>query len=497
MTTQSFYSMGMVLSVLLFAASSCGDEVSPMMETPATEASQVYTLSMDIAKPQFEDEGTTRLSGTSWERGDKIYFCFSGTTSGEAVYGDGEWTFTIKSGNNLSAGMSGSCRAYYFMGQIDDNTNWPQVDLTSEQTALFQNVEGGTYSVGSGNRIAIDVHLQPAVWRLRFKGLSGTQVNLESDGIDYYSALNISTGIATKDSHSVNLTVGSDGATPFVYGVFNTSGDIALQLVTQEDKAAYNRTLSSSKLSNGKSGYFKLPTSTALYGWTKLQKEQTGPDFNGHDYVDLGLKDDQGRTIYWATCNIGAEKSDEYGLCFAWGETKGYTSDTNDGRSFDWANYKWMKFGCSSWEHITKYTFADEQTSTDWYFNGKFIGDYKTVLEPEDDAAHVNWGGDWRMPTQEEQYQLLTKCTWIWDSTKKGYTVKGPNDNSLFLPATGFGYYSSLSDAGSVGYYWSSSLFTGHSGYAHNLFFGSSYVFWGQFDRYWGQFVRAVCTSSE
>lgn len=169
-------------------------------------------------------------------------------------------------------------------------------------------------------------------------------------------------------------------------------------------------------------------------------KDENGIAANGHEYVDLGLTDEAGRTIYWATCNVGADKPEDAGLYFAWGETVGYTSDTNDGRKFDWANYKWMKPGCSSFKNITKYTFADGQTSADWYSNGEFIGDNKKVLDLEDDAAHVNWGGDWRMPTRAEQDQLCTKCTWTWDSTKKGYTVKGPNGNSIFLPAILYTY---------------------------------------------------------
>lgn len=223
----------------------------------------------------------------------------------------------------------------------------------------------------------------------------------------------------------------------------------------------------------------------------------TSSQFNGHAYVDLGLKDAQGRTVYWATCNVGADKPEDAGLYFAWGETVGYTSDTSDGRRFDWANYKWMKSGCSSWGNITKYTFADNQTSADWYSNGKFIGDNKTVLDPEDDAAHVNWGGDWRMPTYDELNQLKTKCTWTWDSTKKGYTVKGPNGNSIFLPAAGYRIDSYLSRGGSYGYYWSSSLDTSDSDGAYCLYFSSGYVDWRNSYRYLGQSVRAVCVSSE
>lgn len=216
---------------------------------------------------------------------------------------------------------------------------------------------------------------------------------------------------------------------------------------------------------------------------------------NGHEYVDLGLKDSKGRTIYWATCNVGASKPEDPGLYFAWGETKGYTGNTNDGRKFDWANYKWMKKGCSDWKNITKYTRADDQTDGDWYSEGKFVGDNKTTLSPSDDAAHVNWGGDWRMPTKAEQDQLCTECKWTWDSLKKGYKVKGPNGHSIFLPAAGCCYAPGLTDAGSDGYFWSSSLDTVCSDYAYYLGFSSGSVGWHIGYRCSGSSVRAVCVS--
>lgn len=230
---------------------------------------------------------------------------------------------------------------------------------------------------------------------------------------------------------------------------------------------------------------------------SRLNDLENGVRSNGHEYVDLGLTDEQGRTIYWATCNVGADKPEDAGLYFAWGETVGYTSDTSDGRSFDWANYTWMKSDYSSWSNITKYTFADNQTSADWYLNGEFVGDSQKTLLPEDDAAHVNWGGDWRMPTNEEQDQLRTKCTWTWDSVKKGYTVKGTNGNSIFLPAAGRRLDLDLDGVGSYSYLWSSSLNMSGSFDASFLYLDSGSVDLDYRRRYFGLSVRAVCISTE
>ena len=211
--------------------------------------------------------------------------------------------------------------------------------------------------------------------------------------------------------------------------------------------------------------------------------EPTGYE-NGYGYVDLGLPSG----TKWATYNVGAGSPEEYGDYFAWGEIepKDY---------YYWDSYKWMTEGMSSWTGVNKYTIEDWQTDAVWYNEyGEFVGDGKTTLDLEDDAANANWGGDWRMPTKEEQDELHNNCTWTWSVKNgiKGYTVTGPNGNSIFLPAAGYRYDSDLSGAGCYGHYWSSSLSTYYSGLAYDVYFGSDIVDWGSYGRYDGQSVRAV-----
>lgn len=213
----------------------------------------------------------------------------------------------------------------------------------------------------------------------------------------------------------------------------------------------------------------------------------------GHEYVDLGLPSG----LLWATCNVGADSPEENGDYFAWGETEGYNSGKTN---FWWSTYKWMQEGYSDMKHITKYTIDDGQKSGIWYdSNGNFIGDNKRVLELVDDAAHVNWGGSWRMPTYEELDELGTKCTWKWTTQNgvNGLKVTGPNGNSIFLPAAGNRHYSSLDDAGSWGDYWSSALNASVSDGACSLSFHSDGVGLGNFGRYFGFPVRPVRFFSE
>ena len=109
------------------------------------------------------------------------------------------------------------------------------------------------------------------------------------------------------------------------------------------------------------------------------------------------------------------------------------------------------------------------------------------------DAATVNWGSDWRIPIKAEQDELRTECDWEWTTKNgvNGYEVTGPNGNSIFLPTAGYRSGTSLSSAGSYGYYWSAtSGINSSEGYI--LRFGSSYYDWSNGDRRNGRTIRPV-----
>ncbi len=220
-------------------------------------------------------------------------------------------------------------------------------------------------------------------------------------------------------------------------------------------------------------------------------EDEGGDDpYNGHEYVDLGVVVD-GKPVYWATTNIGAELPADYGLYFAWGETLGYNEDTSDNHLFDWTSYSSDLCG-GAYNKMKKYCTDSDYGNVD----------NKTVLDPEDDAAHVNWQGAWRMPTKEEQDALREQCTWTWTTMTNtegesinGYKVSNKADSSkfIFLPTTGFRYESGLFDT-SHGIYWSSSLHSNNSSYAYGLFFTTGgYVDWCGTDRFYGHSIRPVC----
>ena len=186
--------------------------------------------------------------------------------------------------------------------------------------------------------------------------------------------------------------------------------------------------------------------------------------------VDLGLPSG----TKWANMNIGASAPEECGGYYAWGETE----EKND---YSWSTYKWCN---GRYNRQTKYCTSSSYGTVD----------NKTVLDPEDDVAHVKWGGTWRMPTKAEQDELRNNCTWTWTTQNgvKGYKVTGPNGNSIFLPAAGYCDGTYLSHSGSIGSYWSSSLYSVHSDYAFQLGVNSVLAQYNDYIRCRGRSVRPV-----
>ena len=213
-------------------------------------------------------------------------------------------------------------------------------------------------------------------------------------------------------------------------------------------------------------------TSNATNGTktVNLSGKGVGGSSSTAEYVDLGL------SVKWATCNLGATKPEEYGNYYAWGETEPKSE-------YNWSTYKWG----NGYYDLTKYC-----TQANLGRDG--FTDNKTVLDLEDDAAHVALGGSWRMPTTAEQNELRERCTWEWTSINgvNGQKVTGPNGNSIFLPAAGYRAETSLYLAGSTGYCWSSSLGTYYPSDAYYLIFHSGARVLYNGGRYVGLSIRPV-----
>ena len=196
--------------------------------------------------------------------------------------------------------------------------------------------------------------------------------------------------------------------------------------------------------------------------------------YNGHDYVDLGLPSG----LLWATCNVGADTPEGYGDYFAWGETQ--PKDVYKQSTYQY----YYNFDGIGGFHVNKYN----------------AGDCLDTLLPEDDAATVNWGAGWRMPTKTEWQELYdnTTVTWTQQNSVYGRLFTASNGNSLFLPAAGYySYGSNLKQAGRIGDYWSSSRTEGNNTGA--IVFGFNSVIYGTDldERPDGHSVRGVLSSRQ
>ena len=204
-------------------------------------------------------------------------------------------------------------------------------------------------------------------------------------------------------------------------------------------------------------------------------------------FVDLGL------SVKWSTRNLGASLSSDYGDYFAWGETEpyyapGYAQSTTpvwkSGKTsgYSLSSYKWCK---GTYETFTKYNNSSSNGTVD----------NKTVLETSDDAAHVILGDNWRIPTDSEWSELRTNCTWITTTLNgvNGRLVTSKiNGASIFLPAAGYRSYTNLSDVGSSGVYWSSSLYIEDSACSWAVYLESGKVTRDYAARFGGFSIRPI-----
>lgn len=171
---------------------------------------------------------------------------------------------------------------------------------------------------------------------------------------------------------------------------------------------------------------FAFPAITDMQLTAKFEK------IPAYEAVDLGL------SVKWATFNVGASRPERYGCYYAWGETE-------EKDSYSEENYL-------------------------YYSNGSYADIGSNIAGTQYDVAHVKWGGAWRMPTSDEQYELIWNCDWEWTTIDgvKGYKVKSRvNDEFIFLPASGFREDTEISGLDNIGTYWSSVLRDSYS--AHNL----------------------------
>lgn len=273
------------------------------------------------------------------------------------------------------------------------------------------------------------------------KGGTGPEQPTATINVTTYDASDVA-----ENSASLNGSVSASNTTKnYTAGFFlATSGTPSSSNYTKNVEAGSNKTAnytaSVTGLSDNTAYRFRayvLYDGEYYYGETKIfttAKATTGT-LNGHEWVDLGLPSG----TKWATCNIGASSPTGYGNYYAWGETE-----------------------IKNIYKLNTYRY---------YANGIWINIGNDISGSQYDVAYAKWGGTWRMPTREQEYELLEKCTytWVMVSGIGGYKFVGPNGNSIFLPAASY-YYDGGQNPQSIqdgtGMYWSSTAYEPEYAYA-------------------------------
>lgn len=379
-------------------------------------------------------------------------------------------------------------------GKVDD----VKVNGTSVLSNKIANIDLTPYALSANTytKSEIDTKITNYATTATTNALQ-TSINGKQDKGNYVSATTLTSNYYTKDATSGSTQISSaldkkqdkltiDTALSETSGNLVQNSAITKVIVDNEEvMAAALNDLNDTKQDKGDyvsattlSDYYKK---TETSGSTQIQTafneflaKMIGA--NGHEYVDLGLPSG----TLWATTNVGASSPEDYGLFFQWGDTVGYTGITTD-KKFDWNDYKYSVSGSSN--AFTKYT-DDDLT-------------YGKKLDPEDDAARVNMGGKWHMPTYVQIRELLDNTTHVVETVndKKGmrYTSKTDNSKSIFVPFAGGCDDGNRSYVGNFGYYWSSSRGSDVS-YGYNLICANDSNTWlsNISNRYFGNSVRGV-----
>ena len=340
------------------------------------------------------------------------------------------------------------------IGETVWTLGYPMMDIMGEDVKFTDGkISAKTGFQGDLQTYQITVPIQPGNSGGALFNKYGKVVGITSSGFKKTIADNVN--YAIKTNYLINLI----------------ESKIGLDILPQGSMASIPLTEQIKKASKFVFPLFFSDISTAEDVFQIISKNPSPPTMqNGHEAIDLGL------TVKWATKNIGSSAPEEYGSYFSWGEIIPKTT-------LDWENYKWYNMSSGI---FTKYNNT--------YTYGHV--DNKTILDTSDDAARINWGGSWRIPTKEEVEELYNYCIWTWIDIDgvKGYKVTSKvNGNSIFLPAAGYFRQNILYTAGTHSVYWLNLLNTDDPDYSLVSEFNMDYMDITNYERYYGLPIRPVC----
>lgn len=470
------------------------------------------SLSAEIQTEEVTRAGTALLN--TFSSGDVLGLNLTNcvNSSGTAL---STTTYTVGTGFDsqpyISAGQTATVKGYYPSSAASASSFTVSDNQTTdakykESDLMYAAAQNATKSSSSPTLTFVHKMAKLIVNVTAVSGV-GSITSVTLNNISRTAVWTASSGLLGALSNSGNITMSNNGAVLIPPQTTLEANDF-LTIVTSAGTATYKlgKTFDGGSVYtlNINVGLANIGVSTTITGWTGNEStvevyptpEIADKAPAGATAVNLGL------SVKWANMNIGATSETDYGDYFMWGDVKGYSGDNTsgtatDGYSFEWSNYKWTTDNGST---FTKYT-----------------GSYYTTLLPEDDAAYMNWGGNWRMPSRAECQELVntkntndwgssnsTKWKWVWQSNYNssgyaGWLISYRKDTSnttvtstLFLPAAGYRSTTSVGNQGEYLRFWSSSLYADLPSNAWYLRFGSGYADILVNNRIYGYSVRAV-----
>lgn len=400
----------LTMLTVVFSCSTDIDDTTVILENNEN----VCTMHLDGSVIPFDYLAESRATTSySWNNGDKLYIIFTtatgGTTNGTATYNSTTRTWDVTYTSALVRDKSTSCKVYFIEGIYDTIASTAKL---SENNGVYSDTNA-SYTYPLNGDLTITAVLKPSTSRIRFKGTVGETLSIS--GLKFYTEYFIGKNtLSTSQNATITSTVGSNGYTPYIYGIFDNASEPTLTVSYKSFTFSANCT-GQSMLIVGKSGWMSIPTEYSHNGWILTRANGT---LDGHEYVDLGLTSGN----LWATCNVGANNPEEEGKLYQWGAI----STDVEGDVYIYRDKN------SDQTYVTKYC-----TTPTCGYNG-FV-DNKTKLDLSDDAAYVNWGISWHMPSVEDCDELINECSNS-SSVKNG--VKGTlfiskkNGNTVFFPWT-------------------------------------------------------------
>lgn len=249
----------MLVSVISLCCllTACDSNESIIQET---DGEHKCRLIFTASAPSFDEGHVTRSVTNSWEDNSCVYLSFTvgaNKVDGKAVYNKVEEEWTLYYNGAISSGTSANCKAVYFEGECFDNTE--QVVL-SPQTEIYSD-EKATYSKTS-EAMMVNASLCPLTGRIRFTGDKGKKIHLS--GFNHYIMYDKANGDLQGSDGSVDLVVGEDNYTPYIYPYFSTT---SRKMILAYDNLSFSTECEHPILDEGKSGYMEIPTEEKHNGW--------------------------------------------------------------------------------------------------------------------------------------------------------------------------------------------------------------------------------------